>query len=136
MSCTHTRTPLGGGGGGGGDGVHTHTHTPLGGGGGGDGNELHTHKHTHTHAIMWRRWRRQRRAHTHTRVSILYTSIYTVYESPLRHSVYSKQQQYTSLYTVYEPPRIRSSAYTNLLLYEAPLHLIGPIHKLRKNGVL
>ncbi len=31
--------------------------------------------------------------------------------------------QYTSLFTVYDSPLIRTFAYTNLRLYEFPLHL-------------
>ncbi len=36
--------------------------------------------------------------------------------------LYMTLPQYTSLFTVYESPLIRSSAYTNLRLYESPLH--------------
>jgi hypothetical protein len=118
------QTPLGGGGGGDGDGdgdeAHTHMHgtsnvvwrrqTPLGaggggsgGGGGGDGDEVHTH--THTHGTSNGVWRRQ---------------------TPLDAPCVLIMLQYTSLYTVYEPPlvliSIRTSVYTNLHVYEPPLH--------------
>ncbi len=36
--------------------------------------------------------------------------------------------QYTSQYTVYETTRLWVSSYTNLLLYEAPLHRLYVWH--------
>jgi hypothetical protein len=48
--------------------------------------------------------------------------MYTVYEAPLWHFVYSKQLQYTRVFTVDEGLLIRMSAYTKVRLYEGLLH--------------
>ncbi len=60
--------------------------------------------------------------YTCIRVCILYTRLlYVISYTPTNDLIWP-MFKYTRLYTVYEPPHIRTSAYTNLRVYEPPLH--------------
>ncbi len=70
-----------------------------------------------THFVYW--WEFQLLKITLKMGKILYESVYCIRVSTPITSV--RTSAYTNL-CLYEPPLIRTSAYTNLRLYESPLH--------------